>query len=184
MEIILYGNGKDDKFAGKMTAALSCRYSTLFIGKGILSSKGEGTSITIFEETKSLSATSDKCLIILRERADLSKLNLINKDIPILVYSDNRKQISALSKKGFRAISCGLLEKDALNFSSLGENFSMIALQRNLNCFKKIIEPMDIPILHPKEFAPYLLLSLAAISLFLEAPSELKLDFTNAITWQ
>lgn len=184
MEIILYGNGKDDKFAGKMTAALSCRYSTLFIGKGIFSSKGKGTPITIFEETKSLSVSSDKCLIILRERADLSKLNLINKGIPILVCSNNRKQIAALSQKSFRAISCGMLEKDALNFSSLGENFSMIALQRNLDCFKKIIEPMDIPISHPKEFSPYLLLSLVAISLFLETPSDLKLDFTNAITWQ
>lgn len=184
MEIILYGNGKDNKFADKMTAALSCRYSTLFIGKGVLSSKGEGTLITIFEETKSLSAASDKCLIILRERADISKLNLINKDIPILVCSDNKKQIALLSKKNFRAISCGLLEKDTLNFSSLGENFSMITLQRDLNCFKKIIDPMDIPILHPKKFSPYLLLSLAAISLFLEVPSELNLDFTNAITWQ
>jgi len=184
MEIILYGNGKDDNFANKMTAALSCRYSTLFIGKSVLSTKGEGTPITIFEETKALSVSSDKCLIILRERADLSKLNLINKDIPILVYSENRKQISTISKKGFRAISCGLFEKDALNFSSLGENFSMIALQRNLECFEKTIEPVDIPILHPKDFQPYLLLSLAAISLFLETPSDLNLDFTNAITWQ
>lgn len=184
MEVILYGEGRDQKFSSQMVDALRLRYSTLFFGKHFLSSTKPSSSLLLFEETQKLKISSDNCLVILRERADVSKLKLLNSNIPVLVYSNHQRQIEALSKRGYQAITCGLLEKDTLNFSSLGEDFSMITLQRSLHCFHKSVEPMDVPLLHPKDFSPYLLLSLTAIALFLESPEELELNFRTARSWQ
>lgn len=184
MEIVLYGKGRDDLFVRQMVATLESQYSTLFFGNHVLTSNGKEPSLLVLEESKELTVSSKDSLIILRERANIANLKLLNSQIPVLVYSNHQRQIEWLSKLGYRAITCGLLEKDTLNFSSLGVDSSMITLQRYLQCFRKTVEPMDIPVFHPKEFSPFLLLCLTAISLFLESPTELELNFRNAKNWQ
>lgn len=170
MELILYGNDRDKKLASPLYKALSSTYRTLYFNEKKLIG-AQTPQICLLETSQKIQITSDNCLIVLKEHANLSNLKGIGHT-PILVWSARKRQLETISRLKLSAIPCGLSEKDTFTFSSVAAQNSLICVQREFAGHA----PMEIPAEHPENLSQFAILCMAAVTLMLEPNDELKMN--------
>lgn len=171
MEIILFGNERDDKIARDLIHTINNDYGCFYCKNKTIKNKKD-PKISIYETDGKLELKDKVSAIIIKEKANINNLKNINKDIPLIFWSSNKRQKELISKYGFKGISCGLSSKDTLTYSSVGSENSVITLQRELFSHA----PMEIIAKHSKRISKYSILIYAAITLFMEDSDEIEID--------
>lgn len=164
MEIILFGNKKDELLAKTLLSFLKKQCPFAYCNGEVFYSPPK-SKIFILETDRLKALHSSNCLVILKNKANLNHLRSFPDTIPCLIDSQNRKQLEVASKLGLSAITCGMFEKDTLTFSSLGEGDSVVSIQRQIIFNDKVFDPMEIPIRHRKGIDPFALLTISFVSL-------------------
>lgn len=174
MDILLFGSEKDNRIIKEIYPTLKERYDAYYCGdRSVLGSVSP--KITICDRNCKIKSNTKVDLIILKERADVYKLKLMDKKTPILFWQSKKRQRYAISKLGFNAIPCGLSQKDTLTFSSVLDGSSTISLQRELFGHT----PKEILAVYKNKISQYSLLLIGAIVLYLEDQDEIKLQIKN-----
>lgn len=95
----------------------------------------------------------DNSILILKNSADISKIDMLVGNSIVIVNSENKQQLKQLAEKNAKTITCGLSGKDTITFSSRCENKVVLSLQRSLkNIYGQSIEPFEKSININKEF--------------------------------
>lgn len=164
MEIILFGNQKDKLLTKTLLHSLKNQLPFTYCnGETFYSSPKSELFILETDRLKALHTSN--CLVVLKNKANLNRLSSFPETIPCLIDSQNSKQLEVVSRLGLSAITCGMFEKDTLTFSSMGEDSSVVSIQRQIIFNDKVFDPMEIPVRHQKGTDPFALLTSAFVAL-------------------
>ncbi|MDF2566966.1 MAG: hypothetical protein K0R90_422 [Oscillospiraceae bacterium] len=144
-KIILIGDMNDTLLKNKIVKEFSKFFKVIYTNDKSIFSEGCGHEIFLIEYENFDDIVVDNAAIVLKSKAKISKQNVLSGDSYVIVHSANEKQLSMLTYKNIRAITCGMSNKDTLTFSSKEDEYA-ISLQRTLKIKDLKIEPLEIVI--------------------------------------
>lgn len=166
INIILYG-GKGDNQIKSLIMSDFTKYEDLYFYSGkAIKQIGDDANLLIFDTASVESIELDECIIVFKENAKLTNLKKLPPNTIAVVSSANTKLIEQLSEYKITLISCGMLAKDTLTFSSSMDENMVVALQREMQIPSgKVYEPLEIPVSYNANTNKYCVLAYTAIRL-------------------
>lgn len=130
---------------------------------------GDKANLLIFDTDSIENIEINKCIIVFKENARLANLKEMPPDTIAIVSSANTDLIEQLSGYRITLISCGMLAKDTLTFSSSMDENMVVALQREMETFSgKVYEPLEIPVSYNVNANKYSVLAYTALKILTE----------------
>lgn len=181
MQVVVLGKEKGQRISELLFKNLLKRYAvTYFNKKGLVCSSEEDSFDILLIQTDNIKRLkSPSCLLVAFEEKSISELEEVSPGMVVLIHSKNLKCRQNISDLGISVISCGMSEKDTLNFSSVGSENSVISLQRELQMGENVIEPMEIKIKHPQDMDSFIMQIFTVIVLLMERgeADEIEINF-------
>lgn len=181
MQVVVLGKEKGQRVSDLLFKNLFKRYSvTYFNKKGLVcSSEKDSCDILLIQTDHIQKLKSKSCILVVFEEKSISELEDVSSGMVVLIPSKNLNFKKNISSLDISVISCGMSEKDTLNFSSVGRNDSVVSLQRELQMGKSIIEPMEIKIKHPENMDSFVMQIFTSIIILMEGgeADELQINF-------
>lgn len=169
LNIILYGDKGDNQIKSLITSDLALFSDLIFCADKTVKQIGDNASLLILDTDSIENIELNECIIVFKENAKLSNLKKIPPNTIAVVSSANTELIERLSAHKVSLISCGMLAKDTLTFSSNMDENMVVALQREMQTpRKKVYEPLEIPVSYNVNANKYAILAYTAIKLLTE----------------
>ena len=109
-----------------------------------------------------------KGIVVLKENADISRLESSSGEFIMLARSSCKKQLEFLSQKKIKTLVCGLSSKDTVTFSSVSDTEAVVSLQRTTtNILGQSIDPMEIAVKFDCNYDPISVLMFTACLILL-----------------
>lgn len=171
MKLILYGKNDGDELLKLVTFGLSPKYR-LHVHSGTrLYTVGKGQEITLIDTQNISELSLDSYVIIFKPQSQLKSISKVSasSNTIAIASSKNASQLEDLAALSLPIISCGMLAKDTLTFSSRTTDSSVISLLRSVATLDgKNIEPFELPLNVPENADDYPLLAYAALCVLLD----------------
>ncbi len=162
MDIVVLGK-ENGGLSETLYQNLKKEYAVTFYDGNRLYSDPKGSDIFLLHTAFLKEIVSEEGILILPHKTDFSSLTSLSPSTLILVNSQNQEMMKTLSHSGVSVASCGMAQKDTLNFASVGTEHSVVSLQRDLHLPHYHCEPMDIKLRHVRNSDPFTLLVLGAV---------------------
>lgn len=169
VNIILYGDKGDNQIRNLIIDDLARCESIYLYSEKFIKQIGDKASLLIFDTASIAEIELSECIIVFKENARLSSIKKMPPNAIAVVSSANTELIEQLSAHRISLISCGMLAKDTLTFSSSMYENMVVALQREMETPSgKIYEPLEIPVSYNVNANKYAVLAYMAIKLLTE----------------
>lgn len=169
--LILFGPEQDGELLNFLQIGLASRYRLHIHSQSRLSSVGSGADLLVIDTDCLRDIALKDCVLLLKANAGLEGLIGISADCRAVAIANSRnsRQLDALARLGIPIISCGMLAKDTLTYSSRTDDGVVISLQRSVSSlYGKEIEPLEVPLMLPARVCGYSLLAYAALCILLD----------------
>ena len=164
--VVLYGDKEDKTLKNMIIKEIATDFCVIYYNGDKLLSSGDGEKILLIE-SDNINEIETECIIILKNNLKTEKIKNLNENSIVIINSGNKSHIEWMSGLDAGVITCGMLAKDTMTFSSISENSAVISLQRSLPLKNTVIEPFEMPVTKHKDFDEYSMLSIAILKLII-----------------
>lgn len=142
--LLLYGAGTDSAMLEQLCRYFGNEHGVSVFEKSCIRQYGEDIRIQIADSAEIKKIAVPHTVIYLKER--IRNIRQVSEDAVILINSEHKKHRQFASKHKAASVSYGLSAKDTVTFSSRGDGYFVVSLQRSVTAVDgSLIEPMEIP---------------------------------------